>query len=87
MCYAAAEGDLTGIRRLAIQGVHLDDADYDGRTALHLAASEGRVDVVDYFIAQGVRRAPVDRWGNTPLDDARRGGHTQVVARLEEGVS
>ena len=83
LCYAAAEGDMTGIRRLVLQGVDLDDADYDGRTALHLAASEGQADVVEYFIAQGAQLAPIDRWGNTPLDDARRGGHTRVVELLE----
>jgi len=74
---------MTGIRRLVLQGVDLDDADYDGRTALHLAASEGQADVVEYFIAQGAQLAPIDRWGNTPLDDARRGGHTRVVELLE----
>jgi glutaminase len=82
LCWAASEGDLTGIRRLVVQGVDLSEADYDGRTALHLAASEGRDHVVEYFIEQGIELSPVDRWGNTPLDDARRGGHAKVVSLL-----
>lgn len=85
LCWAAAEGDLTGIRRLVVQGVDLNAADYDGRTAIHLAASEGQSDVVQYFIRQGVNLSPIDRWGNTPLDDARRAGH-QPVADLLSAV-
>ncbi len=82
LCWAASEGDLSGIRRLVVQGVELDDADYDGRTALHLAASEGRSEVVEFLIRQGVRVAPVDRWGNTPLDDAKKAGHDDVARLL-----
>ena len=83
LCWAASEGDLDGIRRLRLQGAVLDGADYDGRTALHLAASEGREEVVDYLLRHGVDPAPVDRWGNTPLDDARRTGHLHVLRRLD----
>ncbi len=83
LCWAASEGDLDGIRRLRVQGAALDQADYDGRTALHLAASEGRAEVVEYLVARGVDPSRVDRWGNTPLDDARRDGHLDVIAILE----
>lgn len=86
LCWAASEGDLAGIQRLVASGVNLDAADYDGRTALHLAASEGRREVVAYFVSQGVELAPCDRWGNTPLDDAKRGQHSDVVAALERAL-
>ena len=82
LCWAASEGDVDGIRRLMVQGVDLEEADYDGRTALHLAASEGRAEVVDLFVQRGIELSPVDRWGNTPLDDAGRGGHEEVIALL-----
>ena len=84
LCWAASEGDVDGIGRLRVQGAELDGADYDGRTALHLAASEGKHAVVDYLLRHGVDPSPVDRWGNTPLDDARRAGHLQVVRLLTE---
>ncbi len=84
LCWAASEGDLTAIRRLVARGTDLNQSDYDGRTALHLAASNGRENVVTYFIHQGVALSPHDRWGGTPLDDAHREGHAQVAALLEQ---
>ena len=40
-----------------------------------------------YFIDQGVDLSPQDRWGGTPLDDARRHGQEQVVQLLETAVN
>jgi serine/threonine protein kinase len=37
--------------------------DYDFRTPLHLAASEGHVDIVRYLIMKGARVNRSDRWG------------------------
>lgn len=83
LCWAASEGDLDGLRRLAAEGAHLGEADYDGRTPLHLAAAEGRIEVVEHLIDRGVDPAPLDRWGKTPLDDAERGSHMDVISVLE----
>lgn len=82
LCWAASEGDLNGVRRLVARGVDLDSADYDGRTAIHLAASEGRDQVVAFLLERGVKPDPVDRWGGIPLDDAVRGGHERVAEML-----
>ncbi len=39
--------------------------------------------IVQYFIDQGVELSPRDRWGGTPLGDARRHGHSRVTQLLE----
>jgi glutaminase len=84
LCWAASQGDLSEIQRLAARGVDLDGADYDGRTALHLAVSEGAVHIVEYLLSKGVKVDPVDRWGGTPMDDGVRGKHQAVVDVLRK---
>jgi glutaminase len=80
--WAASEGDLTSLRRYIARGVNPDHADYDGRTALHVAASEGQKGAVRFLIGQGVNLSCLDRWGNTPLEDARREGHSSTALLL-----
>jgi len=62
--------------------VDLDGADYDGRTALHLAASEGQAHIVEFLITKGVNLNPIDRWGGSPLSDAKRNNHEAVIGIL-----
>ncbi len=83
LIYAASHGDLEEVKRLEALGVDISSADYDGRTALHLAAAENQLDVVKYLVARNVPTEVEDRWGGTPKDDARRGGHEQIIAILE----
>lgn len=53
--------------------------DYDGRTALHVAASEGHLDLVRSLVKNGAKLNVNDRWGGSPLDDAMRHRHDDVV--------
>ena len=86
LCWAAYQGDLDEVRRLVASGVNLDEADYDGRTCMHLAASEGQTKVVEFLIAKNVNIKPKDRWGGTPHDDAKRHGHKDVMILLENAI-
>lgn len=87
LCSAASVGDVGEIRRLAAAGIPLDLSDYDGRTALHLAASENRLAVVEYLLNHGASPGCVDRWGNTPLDDAVRAGNTDIAECLRLAIA
>lgn len=87
LIWAASQGDLDEIKRLHAGGVDLRLADYDGRTALHLAATENHPEVVDYLIEQGVPLAPEDRWGGTPLADAEKAGHKAVAQKLRQALA
>ena len=58
----------------------LNLGDYDGRTALHLAAAEGQVWIIKMFINYGVDVEPRDRWGSTPLDEATNAEIRRLLA-------
>lgn len=81
--WASSSGDLGELKRLDVEGFDLAGGDYDQRTPLHLASADGHLDVVDFLLERGVDVNAVDRWGGTALDDARRGSHDAIVARLE----
>ncbi len=86
LIYAASFGDLDEIKRLEATGVDLSAPDYDGRTALHLAAAENQAEVVRYLISRKINLEPIDRWGGKPIDDARKEEHTKVIELLEKAV-
>ena len=53
------------------QGVCVEKGDYDDRTPLHLASAGGHLECVKFLIEEGVKPNPKDRWGATPLNDAK----------------
>ena len=69
------------LKQLQDNGVSLDSVDYDNRSALHVAASSGDIEVVVYLTSKNCNVNIIDRWGGTPLDDAISSGHT-LAARV-----
>ena len=65
-------------------GAAVDNSREDtGITAMHLAASEGLLEVVTCLVTElKASTSPIDRWGNTPLDDAVRSRHGPTAAFL-----
>jgi serine/threonine protein kinase len=58
-------------------------ADFDKRTALHLAACENCSEIVVLLLEKGADVNCSDRWGRTPLSDARSSGHKEICEILE----
>jgi glutaminase len=80
----AASGNLDNLIKMVASGVNVSVCDYDWRSPLHLAASNGHANVVKYLLSRtGSAQALIankDRWGNTAADDARREGHPEILA-------
>lgn len=80
---AAFEGDIDEVQTLHQLGsIDINEADYDKRTALHVAASNGNLDVVRYLCLSGANVNVVDRWNHSPLDDAKFHNQDKCVELL-----
>eukprot|EP01018_Ginkgo_biloba_P023632 Gb_25570 [translate_table: standard] len=84
LLYLANKGDVAGIETLLDSGVNVNSADYDRRTALHVAACEGCKEVVSLLLRRGANVDCKDRWGSTPLADAVHYKNHDVCKLLEE---
>ncbi|KAL8550133.1 hypothetical protein ACS0TY_008818 [Phlomoides rotata] len=81
---AAFYGDLYQLKSLIRSGADPNKKDYDGRTALHLAASKGYEDITLFLIQEGVDVNADDNFGNTPILEAIKNGHDRVAALLSK---
>jgi len=59
-------------------------SDCEGRTALHVAAGAGALEVTRLLLESRADIAAVDHWGGTPLARAVSGGHAQVEQLLRD---
>lgn len=75
----ASRGRSSNVSYLIEHGAIVNYADYDKRTALHLACVEGHVEVVKLLVAAGADVHFKDRWDVTPLDEATKNNQTDVV--------
>jgi ankyrin repeat protein len=81
---ACGKGHLHVVEMLfeAMEGLGLEEKDYNGMTALHLAAYGGHKDVVTFLISKGAQANTRDEQGGTPLMLACWNGHLEVVQIL-----
>ncbi|XP_029008398.1 glutaminase liver isoform, mitochondrial [Betta splendens] len=82
---AAFKGDVRSLRRYFLSGLDVNAVDYDGRSALHVAAAEGHTEVIRFLLENaGANPALKDRWGSSPLQEARRHNKEAAVQLLQE---
>ncbi|KAJ8622902.1 hypothetical protein MRB53_031431 [Persea americana] len=79
----ASKGDRVGLNQMLRERTSPNVQDYDKRTALHLAASEGHASIVELLIHYKANVNLQDRWQRTPLTDARLYGHRDICRILE----
>ncbi len=82
---AASQGDLPLVRSLVqTYGHDVDARDTYGRTPMHWASEEGRLEVMQYLVEQGADIRIPDGVARTPLHWAAFGGHLVCVIFLRE---
>eukprot|EP00002_Diphylleia_rotans_P012828 TRINITY_DN2505_c0_g3_i5.p1 TRINITY_DN2505_c0_g3~~TRINITY_DN2505_c0_g3_i5.p1 ORF type:complete len:955 (+),score=137.49 TRINITY_DN2505_c0_g3_i5:72-2936(+) len=81
---AASRGDIRVLQQQLCRGTKINACDYDGRTALHLAASEGQTEAAKYLIHHGASIKVLDAFNNSPIDDARRGKFSDIIQGFEK---
>ncbi|XP_039171682.1 potassium channel SKOR isoform X2 [Eucalyptus grandis] len=87
LCAAVARGDSDFLKRILANGIDPNSKDYDHRTPLHVAASEGLYLMAKLLLEAGASVFLKDRWGNTPLDECRKCGNKNLIKLLEAAKS
>ncbi|CAB4281431.1 unnamed protein product [Prunus armeniaca] len=83
LCITVARRNLDLLKRLLANDINPNAKNYDQRTALHVAASEGLYPMAEFLLEAGASVLSKDRWGSTPLDEARIGGNKKLIKLLE----
>ncbi len=79
---AASQGNAAGVRSALKRGARVGSTDQLGRTALHLAASNGRIEVMGILLDAKASLTPKDSDGLTPLLRAARSLQGEAVELL-----
>jgi ankyrin repeat protein len=67
LLFMACRGDVKGVEDLLNEGIDVNSIDLDGRTALHIAACEGHVQVAKLLLSRKANLDARDRWGSTVI--------------------
>ncbi|CAN6584787.1 unnamed protein product [Malus baccata var. baccata] len=83
LCTTAARRNMELLKRLLANDINPNAKNYDQRSPLHVAASEGLYPMAEFLLEAGASVLSKDRWGRTPLDEARIGGNKKLIKLLE----
>jgi len=64
------------------RGANINARGYNGNSALHFAAANGRLEVVQYLIEKGADKEAKNSNGHKAVDLANYGGYREVVNLL-----
>ncbi|KAG9129207.1 hypothetical protein Leryth_006406 [Lithospermum erythrorhizon] len=84
LCSLVIKGDSDFLRRLLAHGIDPNSKDYDQRTPLHVAASQGLLQMAKLLVEAGASVLVKDRWGHTPVQEAINSGNKIMIKLLEE---
>ncbi|XP_052188772.1 potassium channel SKOR-like [Diospyros lotus] len=87
LCAVVARGDSDFLKRILSNGIDPNCEDYDQRTPLHVAASQGLYLMAKLLLEAGASVLSKDRWGNTPLAEAWMCGNKNLIKLLEDAKS
>jgi 60kDa lysophospholipase len=79
---AVVHGDINKMENLKGYGADLSAVNYDQRTALHLAAAEGNLEVVKFLLLHGAAVHIRDRYDRTPLMEAIINDKHEIIKML-----
>ena len=86
--YAAALGDLRTVKAFLDRGVDINSQSRDG-TALHGAAVQGELEVIEFLIAHGADVNAINVYGDTPMANAmearEHGAETRALLEKHGG--
>lgn len=84
LIHVAGEGNVRAASQLVrCFAPNVNFANADGRTALHIAAVREDGDMVRLLLDAGADVERVDRWGVSPVEEARRAGSCELVELME----
>ncbi|XP_020206516.1 potassium channel GORK isoform X1 [Cajanus cajan] len=89
LCMTVAKKDLDLLKRVLSCGINPNAKNYDHRTPLHIAASQGLITMAELLLQAGASVLSKDtygpniEWGNTPLLEAHTGGNRNMIKMLE----
>lgn len=94
LCQTVSDGDIVLLKRLLRAGIPVNAADYDKRTAAHIAAAEGNAAALRTLSENGADLTLKDRWKQTAGHEAKRSKgtikkemHRTLTASTHAGVS
>mmetsp|Transcript_466 Transcript_466/g.885 ORF Transcript_466/g.885 Transcript_466/m.885 type:complete len:373 (+) Transcript_466:1-1119(+) len=79
---AARLNDVAEIDAVLAEGLHVDEPDLQGRTALHVAATHGKVQAAERLLKASADVDAIDEDSATPLHRASERGDVELVSLL-----